>query len=338
VNKRRRITIKDVAREAGVSITTVSRYLNQNYEAMGEETRARIEEVIDSLGYLPNKLAQGLKGTSRNIAVVVVNIGYPFCVSVIRSISKVLHDEGYNLMVWESDGDPKREEEIIRSLVAQNIGGLIIQTDGENNGILAETARMLPVVLIDREFAIPNVINVLTNDQEASNQLACRLFQEGYQKIIYVTEPLHSISTRAERLQGYKEACQQFQKEPCVIQIERGDKASLKLVVDRLDGQPANYPFSIYTANGLIMLELYPLLKELSFSTPNPMGLATFDEPDWAKLTSPPLTCVRHPTEEMGQYAAISILQHIKNGGTFTHHIEVIDSTVLLSDSTRLKN
>lgn len=337
MNKRQRITIKDVAREAGVSITTVSRFLNQNYEAMGEETRARIEEVIQHLGYHPNKLAQGLKGPSRNIAVMVVNIGYPFCVSVIRSISEILQDEGYNLMVCETGGDPQREKMMIRSLVAQNIGGLIIQTDGGNNGLLEETARTIPVVLIDRRFAISNSINVLTNDHEASKHLACRLFEEGYQKILYVTEPLHGISTRVDRLEGYKEACQQFQIEPCVFQIERGNRTSLKSVVDQLQSYFSQDPFLIYTANGLIMLELYPLLKEFPFSTPFPMGLATFDEPDWAKVISPSLTCVRHPTEDMGQYAAKAILQHIKNGETFTHHVEVIDSTVIFSDSTKLK-
>jgi LacI family kdg operon repressor len=336
VSKRKRITIKDVAHEAGVSITTVSRYLNQNYDIMSEETKVRIEQVIQSLGYQPNKLAQGLKGPNRNIAVVVVNISYPFCVSIIRSISKILTVEGYNLLLCETGGDPNRENEVIRSLIAQNIGGLIIQTNGENNPLLEETARTIPVVLIDREFSISTGVNVLTNDYVASKQLTSALFQEGYQKILYVTEPLHNISTRIGRLNGYTDASKQFHKEPWIIEIERGDMAHLKSVFDLIKKVPSTEPFAIYTANGLIMFDLYPLLKESHFTVPNPMGLATFDEPDWARLITPSLTCVRHPTEEMGQYAASIILQRIKNGGTFTHHVEVIDSTIILLDSTQL--
>lgn len=338
MNRRQRITIKDVAREAGVSITTVSRYLNQNYESMGEETRARIKEVIHSLGYQPNKLAQGLKGSSRSIGVVVVNISYPFCVSVIRSVSKILSDAGYNLMVCETGGEKKREETMIRSLIAQNIGGLIIQTNGANNALLEEIARTIPVVLIDREFPIPQVINVVTNNHEASKNLTSALFQEGYQRVLFVTEPLSGISTRIERLNGYTKACEQYQKEPCVVWIDRENTPTLRSVVELLPSSPVTDLFAVYTANGLIMLDLYPFLKETHFASPSPMGLATFDEPDWAKLTTPYLTCVRQPTDEIGQYAAKAILDHIKNAGTLNHHVEVIPSTVIVSDSSRLKN
>lgn len=336
MKKRQRITIKDVAREAGVSITTVSRYLNQNYESMGEETRERIKEVIDSLGYQPNKLAQGLKGPSRNIGVVVVNMGYPFCVSVIRSISKVLSEAEYNLMVCETGGEKKREETMIRSLVAQNIGGLIIQTNGKNNMLIEEIARTIPVVLIDREFRIPRVINVVTNNHETSQQLACSLFQEGYQQVFYVTERLDDISTRIERLNGYKEACKQFQIEPCVVWIERENTLSIKSILEFLPSRPTTKPFAVYTANGLIMLDLYPILTETSFASPDPMGLATFDEPDWVKLTTPSLTCVRQPTDEIGQYAALSILHNIKDVSNLKPHVEVIASIVIESDSSRL--
>lgn len=336
MNRPQRITIKDVAREAGVSITTVSRYLNQNYEAMSEDTRAKIKKVIQSLGYQPNKLAQGLKGPSRNIGVVVVNMSYPFCVSVIRSISKILSDAGYNLMVCETDGDPKREEATIRSLVAQNIGGLIIQTNGANNGLLEEVARTIPVVLIDREFPIPKVTNVVTNNEEASEELTAALFQEGYQQVLFVTESLGTISTRIERLNGYTHACKKFNKEPSVVWIERGNPTSLEMVIEVVANRSREVPFAIYAANGLIMLELYPLLKDTGIPSPYPMGLATFDEPDWVGLTTPHLTCVRQQTHVMGQFAARAILEQIKELSSSPLVVEVVPSTVIVSDSTKL--
>ena len=151
----KKVTIKDVAREAGVSIATISRYLNQNYSSMSEATKNRIEEVIQNLNYHPNKMAQGLKGQSRTIAVVVVNMSYPFCVSVIRSISEVLNESGYSLLVCETGEDPDKELTLLRSLVANGVDGIILQTNGKNNDVLHDLAKKMPIVLVDRGHPTP---------------------------------------------------------------------------------------------------------------------------------------------------------------------------------------
>jgi LacI family kdg operon repressor len=340
----KRATIKDVAREAGVSISTVSRYLNQNFSSMSKDTKERIESVIERLNYHPNKHAQGLKGQSRTIAVVVVNIGYPFCVSIIRSISDVLNNSGYSLIVCETGGQTEKEATILRSLEAQGVDGIIIQTNGANQDILSRLAKTLPVVLIDRNFAVPGSSNVVTNNKEASWELTNALFVKGYQEVMFVSETLQGLSTRTDRYSGYVEACSAHNKEPHVYWVDRENPKSFEDVVESLNKQNSN-PIAVYTANGLLMLDLYPLLYRIGRNIPTSLGLATFDEPDWVKITTPSLMCIRQPTIEMGQIAANTILKQIQNSQTVSPatsvsltSVQVIPSTLVLSTSTDLNS
>lgn len=305
------VTIKDVAKAAGVSITTVSRYINKRYESMSVETRERIEKVIAELNYQPNKMAQGLKGQTRTIAVVVVNLGYPFAVSVIRSISSVLSEMGYALLVGESAGDTEQEAQLLQSLMSQGVDGIIIQTSGQNNELLERIAEEKPVVLIDRQFDVSGASNVITNNQEASRELTERLVQQGYQHVIFVSEEPSNLSTRVERLDGYVAACRTANIPSDVRWVLREDPVSIAALAKDLQNQPPKKPFAVYTANGLVMLELYPKLTHLRYSIPNEMGIATFDEPDWVQVTHPRLTCVRQPTDEMGITAAETVLRRL---------------------------
>ncbi|WP_054970302.1 LacI family DNA-binding transcriptional regulator [Alicyclobacillus ferrooxydans] len=327
------VTIKDVAKAAGVSITTVSRFLNRRYDSMSVETKQRIEQVIAKLHYQPNKMAQGLKGQSRTVAVVVVNLGYPYAVAVIRSISSVLNAAGYSLLVCESSGDREQEAQLLQSLMAQGVDGIIIQTSGDNNELLERIALEKPVVLMDRQFDIPSAINVITDNQAASQKLTERLFEEGYRSVIYVSEPTEGLSTRELRLKGYETACDLSGASPDVRWVLREDPASVDALVRELAEHPPERPFTVYTANGLVMLDLYPRLVQLPYMVPTEMGLATFDEPDWVHVTSPRLTCVRQPTDEIGIAAAEAVLDRLGISEAVLDRLGItVDST---ADATR---
>ncbi len=335
----RRVTIDHVAKAAGVSISTVSNFLNNRFDAMSETTRERISAVIDKLNYKPNNLARGLKGNkSRSIAIVVVNIGYPFCVSIIRSLGDMLSEQGYSLQVNETGDDSSRERKILESLQAQQVDGIVIQTNGQNNDLLSNLAKQMPVVLIDREFNIPHIVNVITNNLEASAELTTALFEKGYQHVLYITEQIEDVSTRRKRLDGYKQACILRGYEPSVFWVNRKQPDSFKTFVSDMLLHIPSEPFALYTANGLIMLQLYPLLRRVLPNVPRGMGLATFDDPDWAELVTPPMTGVRQPTAEIGQIAAESIIHHLKQNQPFQKRkVRVVDSVLVLRESTESK-
>ena len=334
----KRPTIVDVAREAGVSITTVSRYLNQQYGSIGAETRDRIRHVIEALNYTPNTLAQGLKGNrTQVIAAVMVNLGYPFCVSIIRSMTEVLTPAGYNLLVAETGGDAERERQLLHSLTAQKVDGLVLQTNGSNNDLLERFASEIPIVLVDRQFTIPRVTSVVTDNPEASRNLTAGLFGEGYELVAYVSEALEGVSTRIERLSGYEQACQAAGREPHVLWVNRSEPASLEAAATKVSKLAAeNQSIAVYTANGLILMELYPWLRHLPLKIPEQLGVATFDEPDWAEIASPSLTCIRQPTREMGQMAAKSILKRLAESRIpQKSSLKVLPSHVILRGSSR---
>ncbi|MBL0385901.1 LacI family DNA-binding transcriptional regulator [Tumebacillus sp. ITR2] len=336
----KKVTIRDVAHAAGVSIATVSRYINQNFSSMSEETKLRIEEVILTLNYHPNKMAQGLKGQSRTLAVVVVNMSYPFCVSVIRSISEALNAAGYSLLVCETGDDPKRELTLLHSLVAHGVDGIILQTNGQNLKVLQDLAQKMPIVLVDRHFEIAGVKNVITNNEESSYLLTDALCTEGYECIYFISETLNGLSTRTERLAGYQRACEERSLDPHVCWVDRSDPATFEAVMEQLRQHPRQQPFAVYTSNGLLMMELYPMLTGLALQVPQEMGIATFDEPDWVKLTQPRMTCIRQPTHEIGQLAATTVLERLR--GDIKAHlqpaVQTIPSVLVFSPSTQRTN
>ncbi|MHB1682765.1 MAG: LacI family DNA-binding transcriptional regulator [Bacilli bacterium] len=334
----KRVTIHDVAKAAGVSITTVSRYLNQRYDAMSGETKVRIADVIANLHYRPNALAQGLKGNrSKMISVMVVNIGYPYNVSLIRTLTHELDPAGYNLLVCESEGDREREAHLLRSLVAQQIDALVLQTNGDNNALVAEIAAQFPVILVDRHFDIPRVTCVVTDNEPASATLASALYREGYERVLFVTEREDGVSTRQQRLDGYRRACGEYGRNPWIGYVDRGDPATFAALVPEVETAAAGGPVAVYTANGLLMLKLYPALRALSTTQTGRIGLATFDEPDWAPLVFPPLTCVRQPTAEIGAWVGKRLLALLDGRGKLGKPaLRTLPSTLIWQKSTSL--
>lgn len=336
--RQKRTTIQDVAKASQVSISTISRFLHGRYESMSETTKERIAQVISELNYKPNVLAQGLKGNiTKTIAIVVVDISYPFCASIIRSLSTILTAADYRLIVSDSGGDKARERSILESLIAQQVEGIIIQTNGDNNDLIKDIAKDLPVVIVDRQFDITNTINVVTNNQKASFELTEHLFRAGYHDVVYVTEQILGISTRQARLDGYEQACLQFKHKSIIAWVSKDNATSLEAAIQQIRNHAIEKPAAIYTANGLLMLPLYPLIRNEGWNIPEELGLATFDEPDWACLITPPLTCVRQPTSEIGVLCGQAVLEALEqNKNTQKVQIITIPSIITPRGSTLL--
>lgn len=337
----KRTTIQDVASQAKVSIATVSRYLNGRYESMGEATRRRIADVIDELGFRPNALAQGLKGNrTRIVAAVVVNTSYPFCVGFLRTLGNMLSLAGYHLFVCESGGDEARERQIIESLLAQRVDAIVVQSDGHNNHLLDDIAKTMPVVFADRGFDVPNAYHVTTNNFELAERVTQHLIYEGYERILYVTEdPGTTVTTRQNRLDGYRLACERADFEPIEVIVNRKDVRSYQAVYDLLPAasQSGTVPIAVFTANSLLMVQLYKRLANSGLSMPNQLGLATFDDPDWAQFVEPSLTCIRQPAFEMGEDTGKRLLDLLERNIQISEDARcvVVPSTLIIGGSSQ---
>ena len=148
----KRITIKDVAERSGVSVSTVSQYLNGRYNYMGEDTRNRIKEAVVELGYRPNFMARNLKNRStKTIGVIVSNILHHFAVYMTRKIEDYCDHDGYNLIICNADDDSEKEEKYINNLIEKQVDGLIIMPTTGNDDLYKKLAgQKFPVVFIDR--------------------------------------------------------------------------------------------------------------------------------------------------------------------------------------------
>ena len=196
-----RATIADVARVAGVSKATVSRFLNHRDTLLTRDIAARVEAAVKQLGYVPSPMAQALKrGKSRLIGLVVADITNPFSVAVLRGAEKACQEAGYLVMLFNLGNDGSREREAIEALASYQVEGFILNTLGADPTAAGEVARHgKPAVLVDRRHAEMRADFVSLDNADAVRQAVSHLLAQGWRELLYVTEPVAGVSSRVER-------------------------------------------------------------------------------------------------------------------------------------------
>jgi len=200
-----RATIADVAREAGVSKATVSRFLNHRDKLLTKDIATRVEVAVAALAYSPSPMAQALKrGRSRLIGLVVADVTNPFSVAVLRGAEKACQEAGYLLMLFNLGNDGAREREAIIALSAYQVEGFILNTLGHDGGASADAARHgKPVVLVDRRHQDMQADFVSLDNAGAARLGARHLQDSGYRELLFVSEPIKSVSSREERAAAF---------------------------------------------------------------------------------------------------------------------------------------
>ncbi|MEN6411460.1 MAG: substrate-binding domain-containing protein [Veillonellales bacterium] len=310
------ITINDVAAKAGVSKSTVSRYLNGRYECMSLGTKEKITQVIAELDYHPNAVARSLKQKStKTIGAIVANILNPFSTSIVRGVEDYCKQSGFNLILCNADDDPVKEKEYITMLMTKQIDGLMINTTGHNNALLQGVTQQIPVVLIDRKVAAIKA-DTVTADSCRGAYLAVRhLIGLGHTRIALLALPCANISPRLERVQGYKQAltdCGLPVDERLVVETCTAQAVVLERIKQLLAMNPR--PTALFGVNNLMTMSIIKALKKLAIPIPADMAVIGFDDWEWAELLEPPVTVIAQPTYDMGKKAGELLLKRIKSG------------------------
>ncbi|WP_449355349.1 LacI family DNA-binding transcriptional regulator [Virgibacillus natechei] len=307
------ITIADVAKRAEVSKSTVSQYLNQRYDYMGEKTKKRIELAVEELGYSPNIIARSLKQKSTStIGVIVANILHVFSTQVIRAIEDFCNESNFHVIVCNADDDPIKEKRYIDMLRAKQVDGIIAFPTGGNvdlyKGLLNDN---YPVVFMDR--LVPGIlVDTILLDNEKSSSLAVEEFiGSGYKQIGMVTPPLnHYVTPRLERIDGYKKVLQKhgipFQPD-YLVSVEIPD---IQMALHRMLTLP-NPPEALLAMNDRVLFEILMYTKEHQLNIPEDLAVIGIDDVSFAEFYSPALTTVAQPVFEMGKKAAELLLNRI---------------------------
>lgn len=301
-------SIKDVALAAGVSTATVSRVLANN-SRVKEETKNRVLLAIDALGYRPNLIARSLRvQKSAKIGLLVSDIRNPFFTAIGRAVEDAAYEQGYSVLMCNTDENPEKEELYLNLLHDENVAGIIFSPTQEFSANLSTFTSDIPLVIIDRAVKSDQVDMVLLDNVSAAYELTTHLINNGYNKIAGLFG--NASTTGRERNKGFLKALTENQLKPFSQQflpprIQQGYDASIA-ILDKED-----HPDAIITSNSLLTAGAFKALRDRKFRVPSDIALVGFDETTWGALVDPPITLIAQPTEEIGRTATELLFQRI---------------------------
>jgi LacI family transcriptional regulator len=310
------VTIKDVAREAGVSIGTASQALRTN-PAVREETRRRVAAVARRLRYQPSALARGLvTRRTQSIGLLISDIANPFFIRAVRAVEDVAHENGYNVILCNTDEDPAKETQYLRVLMEKRVDGIILATTaGSLQAVRDVRWRRIPLVLFDRELPRLSTDTVKVDSVLGGRLATDYLLSLGHTRIAIIHGPVVR-STGAERLQGYLDALRAagVRQDPALIREGNFKQDSGRdLARKLLNISPP--PTALFCTNNLMTVGALQTLQERDVRIPADLSLVGYDDMEWWTLTHPPLTTVGQPVYDLGREAMRLLLGQIETDG-----------------------
>ncbi|MCS7222579.1 MAG: LacI family DNA-binding transcriptional regulator [Anaerolineae bacterium] len=307
-------TIRDVARQAGVSVATVSRTLSGD-PRVSDQTRRRVLQAIEELDYRPDQVARSLRRRRNNlIGLIVSSIENVFFTEVAHAAEQAAHQRGYNLIVCNTDENPQREESYLEILNQQLVSGVILApAPGEAKHLIRFIEGGLPIVLINRRLPHLPCSSITSDDEEAAYQCVTHLIREGRRRIAAITG-LSGVFTTQERLRGYRRALEEagmavdpsfeVSGQACLT----GGYEAARTLMQRVPQPDALFVFNNLMTQGAVMA-----LQDLGLRWPDQVDVAGFGAFEVARLYRPPLTLIAQPTHEMGRRAVELLIDQVEH-------------------------
>jgi LacI family transcriptional regulator len=308
----RKSTMRDVARLADVGTMTVSRVLNGTVPVSAEATQ-RVHKAIKKLQYRPNELARAFRGQkSRSIGLILPYLYDPFFANCAHAVTTVAREHGYSVIITISNEDPDTEYAEAEQMLQRNVDGLVVIPARFHKSRLSRTLfGKTPVVAFDRALSDPAFDGVLVQNTAGSRRIVEHLIEHGHKRIAFMGLS-RSLFTINARFLGYRRALRNagLEESPffgCELQED-----TLRAVREKLQGPNAATAF--FTSNTLATCYVLTALLHLGVKVPNDVALVGFDDFELADLTSPTLTVVRQPAQEMGRVATNLLFDRIARG------------------------
>jgi LacI family transcriptional regulator len=306
-------TLVDVAREAGVSLKTASRALNNSPE-LRPETAARVLSAMTKLGYRANELARGLKAKrSSAIGMVVPNLADPFTASAVKAVQEVARTHGYVVILTSSDGDEQTEQMEVESLIRRQVDGLIIAPAIGDNSLFHQLASTgIHLVVFDQPIDEVGVDCVVVNNEESSRLAVEHLLGHGYTNIL-AAGARPGLYTCAQRISGYRRAMSDRHLPESTMFVEHESLLNARNLNAFIEVQ--GLPDAIFALNYVASIRMLRAMRELRIQIGVDVAFVSFDDFELADMLSTSLTVIRQPIEEMGRSAASLLFRRINGSG-----------------------
>lgn len=313
-----RVTIRDVAKRAGCSISTVSLVLNNKTEKFTAETRERIFKAAAELGYRPNQLAVSLvKQRSLTLGLVVPDIGNQFFSKLAKEIEAICQEHGFDIILCNTNNDPHIESARIALLLDKSVDGLLLcMASGASFADEAEqikqiSKRHIPYCIIDRHYEGVGTYVVAVDHHLGAKLATQALVNAGHRRIACVTGPAHLEDSQA-RLNGYKDVLAEAgipYDEALIFQGDYSWQKGCAAAKPLLDAQAT----AIFAFNDLSAIGLISGLRALGRKIPQDISVVGYDDSDYAQIYDIPLTTIHQPIDLLGQEAFKLVLEQIED-------------------------
>jgi LacI family purine nucleotide synthesis repressor len=326
-------TIKDVARIAGVSTTTVSHVINKT-RFVAEATQERVMQAVKELNYAPSAVARSLKcNTTRTIGMLVTQSTNPFFAEVVDGVESYCYRQGYTLILCNTGGIYEKQRDYIRMLAEKRVDGMLVMCSDLTEELreMLDAHQDIPKVIMDWGPESSKADKIIDNSEEGVYLATKYLLEKGHAKIACLSGQVQKVAC-IERIAGYKRALSEFgipfQENyilegnfECDTAVEAADKVAAMPIEQR--------PTAIFCFNDIMALGLISRLQQLNINVPDDISVVGYDNIDLAAYFSPPLTTVHQPKRRVGKTAFEILLERIKDKDhdkrIFEMHPELIE-------------
>ena len=326
--------IKDVARHANVSVTTVSHVINKT-RFVSADLEQRVWEAVRVTNYQPNALARSLRiKQTRTIGMVIPDNANPFFAEVAHQIEDQSFDLGYNVILCNTEGSLKKEQSYVNVLLEKQVDGVVlVATSYKSEHLRQIVGGGLPVVVVDRELEDLHCDVVIADNLSVGQRATRYLLEIGHQVIACITGP-SDITPSSERVRGYHQALEaaglQYQAEllePGNFQADGGYSAMRKLLAKN------PRPTGVFACNDIMAIGALRAIGEAGLKVPQDIAIVGVDNIPLAEYTTPPLTTVALPYKEMGRLATELLISRI-NGDKSTPQRHVLGTKLVVRASS----
>lgn len=321
-----KVTIKDIARKANVSSTTVSFVLNNKASHISPETIKKVKKVANDLRYVPNPIAISLvTKKTKTIGMIIPDIQNLFFAEIAKLIEAKLIEKGYHLIICNTDDRHDRDLKALEQLINRNVDGIIVtpsteslKPDNVDRILNVMFDSNIPLLFADRDFPQSTHSRVVSNNEYGAYIATQHLIEHGHKKIACITGP-QNVSSAKGRLLGYKKALEDANisiDENLIIegdyQFDGGYKAALSIL--------KHQPTALFASNDLMAYGAYKACKEVGFSIPNDLSVVGYDDLYFSTMLDIPLTTVKQDREQMAKIISEVILAQAENDDYDSQH------------------